>query len=328
MQIESLTSQLNGAIEQTSLADTVKRMKETCDKCNPISTVTCIANCNIWRMKNEFRDLHKKLKNADFMTSLFNALKNTKRLQVLEILSKNQTTISKLQQELKKPDHCQSQETIIEEYLEPLAEVGLAAREEDKYFATVLGRRLNDVIVRHCHFAELLPPHSQGQEEFVLAAIFEEPRAHETLERLIPPGNVARVLGRLQRTGLVTTTKENDYVFFFKTHRDPNKESLSPTERKTYESILDQGISARKLARTANISLRRTYKYLRRLKGKKLVFTREKPKVYALTDDGVRLARVLQRVQDLTREVFEVTARVFDDGETSQFAVTPFQTKS
>ena len=328
MQMESLTSQLNGTIEQTNLTNTLNRMKETCSKCNPISTVTCIADCNIWRMKNEFRDLHKKMKNKDFMTRLYNALKNTKRLQVLEILSKNHTTLSKLQQELKKPDHYHSQETIIKEYLDPLIEVGLAAHKGDKYFATVLGRRLNEAVMRHFHFAELLPPHSQCQEETVLAAIFGEPKTHEALERLIPPGNVARVLSRLQSTGLVSTKKENDYIFFFKTQRDLSKESVSPTEKKTYENILEEGISARRLAQAANISLRRTYKYLRRLKGKKLVFTREKPKVYALTDEGVRLASVLQRIQDLTREVFEVTAQVFDDGKTSEFVVASFQTKS
>jgi DNA-binding PadR family transcriptional regulator len=328
MQTESYTGSLNGTMEQTSLAETVKRMKETCNECNPLSTVTCIAGCNIWKMKNEFRDLHKKIKDTDFMARLLNALKNTKRLQVLDTLSKNHTTMGKLQQELKKPDRCHSQETIVEEYVGPLIEVGLAAHDGDKYFATVLGRRLNEVMMQYPYFVEVLPPHSKGHEETALAAIFKQPKTHDSLERLIPPGNVARVLSRLQSTGLVTTTEENDYVFFFKTQRDPNKEGFSPTEKKVYENIPEEGVSARRLARKASISLRRIYKYLRRLKGKKLIFARERPKLYALTDEGVRLAIVLQCIQDLTGEVFEATAQVVNDGKAGEFVVTTHQTKS
>jgi predicted transcriptional regulator len=278
-------------------------------------------------MKNEFRDLHKKIKDTDFMARLLNALKNTERLRALNTLSKNHTTMGNLQQELKKPNRCHSQETILEEYVGPLIEVGLAAQNEDKYFATVLGRRLNEVIIQYPYFARVLRPHSKGYEEAALAAIFKQPKTHETLERLIPPGNVARVLSRLQSTGLVTTTEENDYVFFFKTQRDPNKESFSPTEKKVYENIPQEGITARRLARKASISLRRTYKYLRRLKGKKLIFTRERPKLYALTDEGVRLAIVLQCIQDLTREVFKATAEVVNDDK-AEFVVTTHQTKS
>jgi predicted transcriptional regulator len=328
MQTESYTSSLNGTMEQTSLADTVKRMKETCNECNPLSTVTCIAGCNIWKMKNEFRDLHKKIKDTDFMARLLNALKNTKRLQALNTLSKNHTTIGKLRQELKKPNRYHSQETIVEEYVGPLIEVGLATHNGDKYFATVLGRRLNEVTMQYPHFAKVLPPHSKGHEETILAAIFEQPKTHETLERLIPPGNVARVLSRLHSKGLVTTTKENDYVFFFKTQRDPNKDGFSPTEKKIYESIPEEGISARRLAPKASISLRRTYKYLRRLKGKKLIFTRKRPKLYALTDEGTRLATVLQCIQDFTGEVFEATTQVVNDGKADEFVVTTNQTKS
>jgi hypothetical protein len=42
--------------------------------------------------------------------------------------------------------------------------------------------------------------------------------------------------------------------------------SFSPTEKRVYENILPYGISARQLAEKTEISLRRTCKYLRRLK--------------------------------------------------------------
>jgi predicted transcriptional regulator len=192
----------------------------------------------------------------------------------------------------------------------------------------MLGRRLIELTKRCPDFVEILPPHSEGYEETLLADLLKETMTHENLEKLIPSATVARVLGRLQAAGLITTTKENDHIFFFKTQRDPNKESFSPTERRVYESILEEGISARRLARRMNISLRRTYKYLRRLKGKKMIFTREKPKSYALTEKGIEVATVLQRVQNSIREVFEVAAQILNDGKSTNLVASAYQSKS
>jgi predicted transcriptional regulator len=315
-------------MEQASLVEIVKRMKETCNECTPISIMTCISGCSIWRMKNEFRDLHKKMEDADYVTRLLNALKNRKRLQVLETVSKNHTTISRLQQELKKLNHHHSQETIVEEYIGPLIDAGLAAHDVAEYSATLLGQRLSELTKRFPSFVEVLPRHSEGYDEMVLAALVRESKTHEALEELIPLGNVSRVLSRLESAGLVATSKENDYIFFFKTQREPNKESFSPTEKRVYENIHEEGIPARRLAERTDISLRRTYKYLRRLKGKKLIFTREKPKSYALTENGVQVATFLLGVQDLTREVLEASAQVLNGGRTSAFAATACDTES
>ena len=48
--------------------------------------------------------------------------------------------------------------------------------------------------------------------------------------------------------------------------------------------------------------MRRTYKILRSLKGKKLIFARKTPKVYGLTCNGEKFALVLQ---DLAKTVEE-----------------------
>ena len=311
----------NGTMGQTSLTDTVRRMEETCKNCNPLSMLTCIAGCSIWKLKNEFRGLHKKLQDPDFATHLLNALKNKRRLQVLEIISKGRISTSRLQQELGKLNHSHSQKTIIEEYIEPLVEVGLATQDQDKYFATLFGYRLNELTKRFHDIVDVLPPHSECYEETVLTALLSGPRIHEALEGVIPAGNVARVLSRLQSGGLVKTAKENDYVFFFKTQRNPNKEILAPTEKKVYGNITEDGISARRLAERTNIPLRRTYKYLRRLKGKKLVFTREKPKSYALTDEGVQAALALQSIRNLAKEVLEAAKQVLGERETRESAI-------
>ncbi len=322
METKNPADSANGTMGQTNLADTVRRMEETCKNCNPLSMLTCIAGCSIWKLKNEFRGLHKKLQDPDFATHLLNALKNKRRLQVLEIISKGRISTSRLQQELRKLNHCHSQKTIVEEYIEPLAEVGLSVQDQDKYSATLFGCRLNELTKHFQYIVDVLPPHSECYEETVLTTLLSGPRIHEALEGVIPAGNVARVLSRLQSGGLVKTAKENDYVFFFKTQRNPNKEILAPTEKRVYGNITEDGLSARRLAERTNISLRRTYKYLRMLKGKKLIFTREKPKAYALTDEGVQAALALQSIRNLAKEILEAAKQVLKERETKESMIT------
>jgi sugar-specific transcriptional regulator TrmB len=115
---------------------------------------------------------------------------------------------------------------------------------------------------------------------------------------------------------LIETPKERDYVFYFRSKRDPNKETLSSTERKVYDNISEEGISAKKLAEKTGISRRRTYKYLRRLKGKKMVFTRRTPKAYGLTDKGERLASLLHELQSLIEETWNFSEKIVN-GEKS-----------
>lgn len=289
-------------IQQTSLPETMKKMEETCNTCKPLSMLTCVTDCRIWKLKNESRELHKRMQNSNFVTDLLNTIKNRRRLQILQIISKGQYSINKLQQELKKLGHNHSQKTITEEYIAPLIEVELAHEAEGKYYATAFGSRLNEIVRSTQDIEELLPPHSECYEEKVLAALVDQPKTYEQFNGSISTRSIARVLSRLQTVGLVETNKEKDYVFFFKTQRNPNKEKLSPTENKVYQSITNDGISAKKLAQNAEISLRRTYKYLRRLKGKKLVFTREKPRTFALTVKGLQAAATLQRIHNLIAE--------------------------
>jgi len=48
--------------------------------------------------------------------------------------------------------------------------------------------------------------------------------------------------------------------------------------------------------------LRRTYKYVRGLKGKKLVFARKNPKNYSLSEKGERLAWLLNELDKIVEE--------------------------
>ena len=291
------------AQKPTSLADEVKEWEEECRGCHPISPTTCTTGCRIWSLKNEFRQLHGKMADSAFMIRLLNTLKNSRRLEILGIISRGEYSVDRLQQELKKLGYHHSQETIIGEYLIPLIQTGLAKETLNHYRATMFGRRLTELFRRFHDIGEVLPPHSECYEETTLVILRDEPKTYEDLEAVVPGKSVARVLHRLEKAGLVEATQDKDYVFFFRTKRDPAKADFSPTETRVYGNISMDGISARKLAEKAMISLRRTYKYLRRLKGKKMVFTRERPKSYALTPRGIELAVTIDDVHNVTREI-------------------------
>ena len=210
--------------------------------------------------------------NPNFIKDLFNVLKNETRLHILNAIAKGRYSASQLQQELKKAGYTHSQETINEEYLRPLMEVGLATQARNKYYTTMFGSRLTELLEIFPEFVNVLPAHSECYEETLLSALLSGPKNFQEVEALTPSKIASRVLKRLKTAGLIETSKLRDYVFFFQSKRDPKKETFSLTERKVYDSIPDEGISAKKLAEKTGLSVRRIYKYLRGLKGKKLAY--------------------------------------------------------
>jgi predicted transcriptional regulator len=123
---------------------------------------------------------------------------------------------------------------------------------------------------------------------------------------------VSRILKRLKSANLIRTPEEKEYVFFFRSRRDPRKENFSLTERRVYSSIPDEGISAKRLAKKARLSIRRIYKYLRGLKGKKLVFSRKTLKVFSLTDKGEELGSLLKEIQDIVDETWTCSEQILN----------------
>jgi len=249
--------------------------------------------------------------NPDYLKELYNVLKNETRLHILKSIGNGRYSVSQLQQELKKTGHSHSQDTINEEYLQPLMAVGLATESRDEYYATTFGGRLTEVLLEFPEFAEMLPAHSECYEEMLLRALLSGPKTFENIETIISSKIASRILKRLRQVGLIQTPEERDYIFFFRSKRDPNKESFSPTERRIYDAIPDEGISAGKLAKETELSMRRTYKYLRGLKGKKLIFVRRTPKAYGLTGKGEMLASVLQELQQIVNETWTSSQQVF-----------------
>ena len=296
--------------DNRDLAGMLRSLNAECRNCAPITPLECISRCQVYKLKNELRKFRETMDNPNYIKELFNVLKNETRLHILQAIVNGRYSVSQLQQELKKTGHSHSQDTISEEYLRPLMAVGLATEARDEYYATTFGGRLTELLGNFPEFVEMLPAHSECYEETILQSLLSGPKTFEAVEALISPKIASRILKRLRSAGLIETPMERDYIFFFKSKRDPNKENFTLTERRIYDAIPNEGISAGKLAKETGLSIRRTYKYLRGLKGKKLVFIRKTPKAYGLTCKGEKLASVLQELQQIVEETWSSSEQV------------------
>jgi predicted transcriptional regulator len=298
-------------------AEVIRILDEQCVKCTPLTPLECVSRCKTWKLKNELRRLNETMENPNFMKDLMNVLKNDTRLHILMTIGRGRYSVSKLQQELKKVGHLHSQDTIAEEYLGPLLEVGLAAEAQEQYYATTFGGRLTELIEQSDGIVNFLPAHSECYEEIILKALLGGPKTFEDINSLVSQKIVSRILKRLKTSELIETPEERDYIFFFRSKRNPDKETLSITEDRIYISIPEEGISAKKLSEKAVLSVRRIYKYLRRLKGKKLVFTRKTPKAYCLTTKGEKLASLLRELHNIVEETLSSSQLIVKHEENS-----------
>ena len=77
--------------------------------------------------------LCETMETPDFMKDLLNVLKNETRVAILQRIVKGRHSVGKLQQELKKEGYLHSRDTLIEEYIRPLLNVGVAAEAHDQF---------------------------------------------------------------------------------------------------------------------------------------------------------------------------------------------------
>ena len=306
-----LYSTRNG--ENHDLVSTLKSLDGECRNCAPITPLQCITRCQVYNLRNELRKLRETMDTPNYIKELFNVLKNQTRLHILKSIVNGRYSVSQLQQELKKTGHSHSQDTINEEYLQPLMSVGLATETRDEYYATTFGGRLTNLLGAVPEFAQMLPAHSECYEETLLRALLLGPKTFEDIDALISSNIASRILKRLRSASLIETPEERDYIFFFKSKRAPSKETFAVTERKIYEALPNKGIAARKLSQETGISIRGTYKYLRGLKGKKLVFIKRTPKVYGLTCKGEILASVLNALHQIVDETWSSSEQVINN---------------
>jgi DNA-binding HxlR family transcriptional regulator len=295
------------------LSETSKSLEAQCRNCTPITPIYCITRCKVYRLKNELRTVHLAMKDPDYLNELFNVLKNDVRFHILQTIANGRYRVNKIQQELNKTGHRISQHNIRDEYLHPLMSIGLAAEERNEYYATTFGSRIAEMLIDLPEFAKSLPTRSEGYEEALLKSLLSGPKTFGDIKALILPKTISRTLKRLRSTGLIKTRAKKDYIFFFKSRRDPDKDPFTCSERKIYEVIDLDGISAGMIAKKTGFSMRRTYKSLRSLKGKKLVFSRRMPKVYGLTYKGTKLASVLQELQQIVDDIWSSSEKVMQE---------------
>lgn len=249
--------------EGCSLAQTLQIMEERCKECSIITPMTCMEQCETWRVKKELRETRKKTSKDNHWPQLLNALKNKRRLAILNLLRRHTHSIENLQKRLKDFGYNHSQETIYQ-YLESLSKTGLIITNNDQTHLTLYGRKIIDIISKH-NFKGQLPTNSCGNEERIITSIYEGAKTRQDFKQLVNSTSLPRTLNRLLKLHLIQNNSPSDRIFYFRTKRPTYLENLSPTQKRICKKIPKAGISTRDLSKSVGINLRRTYKYLRNL---------------------------------------------------------------
>jgi DNA-binding HxlR family transcriptional regulator len=282
------------------LVDILSKADGFCQYCKPASPMQCVERCEIWRTKNEFLEMNGIFDRDKHIHNLLNAIKNSRRQTILNALSERPHGTKGLQEYLKSKGFQHSQRTILIEYVNPLIETGLAKRDGAKYRLTLYGVKFHQIL-SNFNIENLLPPHSRCYEEIVIKKLRNGAKSYAELSEFMIQKSLSRILKRLHETGLITRSATSEYMFYFRTKKVPKK-PFSPTEKRIYKSIPEDGISAGQLSNSVGINIRRTYKYLRKLRKRRLAFTRKKPRTYSLTTYGTEVADFLEETTKLVSD--------------------------
>lgn len=280
--------------EDESLLEVLRRARNQCENCRIVSPMICVEQCGVWKVKNEIFETKQIVKQKDHTIRLLNVLKNERRLKILDALMEHPLSLKELQEYLRRIGYQHSRSTIVNAYVKPLLKTGLINRERTSYRLTFYGKNIH-CILEEFFLKDLLPIHSRCYEEVVLRELKAGPKTFNELATMVPPKSLSRVLTRLRKKGLITKNPRSNYVFYHKIKGQP-RIKLSPTEKRMFEDIPKTGISAHNLSKKVGINLRRTYKYLRKLRNKKLVFALKMPRTYELTESGTGIAQLFNEV--------------------------------
>lgn len=282
------------ADEGCTLGQTLLVMEDRCRCCNAISPLLCLEECSTWEVKKELNQITNVISKPGHALRLLNAVKNRRRLEILRILRDRPLAISVLQKKLRSRGFRHSRKTV-RQYVKPLLQVGLVRENNKRFDLTIYGRKINDIAVMH-RFSGQLPPRSNGYEEKVVRSLLGGAKTRSELANGVPRKSLSRILKRLREAKLISGNSSSAHVFYFRTKRALSLERLTPTQKRICESIPQAGIPAPELSRLIGINLRRTYKYLRGLRGKKLLFRRNIPTRHELTSSGQAAAEFLEEI--------------------------------
>ena len=295
--------------EAKSLADVLMRAKDHCKDCKVTSPIVCMERCDVWRVKHEIHETEKIVSQTDHERLLFNALKNRRRLKNLEVLCQRSSSLKELQRALRESGFSHSRRTIVEAYLTPMLKAGLVKEEGGGFKVTFYGRKVHELLAGLSFGSDplsLLPFHSCCYEETVLKEL-AKPRTFNELATRVPKKSLSRILMRLRVKGLLVKSPRSDYVYYHCIKGKP-RVKLSPTEKRVFEAIPQAGIPIRQLYQVVGINLRRTYKYLRRLREKKLVFAIKISRTYELTAVGREIVNRLNEIENLAASTLNAPA--------------------
>jgi len=280
-----------------SLIQMLRVMEERCKDCSVITPITCMEQCETWKVKKELHETTQMLSRRNHWFILLNALKNRRRLTMLDILRKRPLSTEDLQRKLHDSKYFHSQKTI-QQYLKPLVNAGLVRKIDERFGLTLYGQKVFEAVKWH-NFEGQLPVNSGGNEERILRNLLEGAKTRDELFHSVLTNSLSRILKRLLKLNLIHSDSPSDRIFYFRTKRPTHMDHISPTQKKICASIPQAGISTRALSKLIGINLRRTYKYLRNLRGKKLVFRREVPHEFQLTEKGRKIAKFLEEIAEI-----------------------------
>jgi len=283
--------------EAETLADAIEKADNYCGNCKASSPMICVERCDVWRLKHEILETRRLIGESNHKRQLLNVLKNKRRLKVLDVLCERSLSAKELQRTLRESGFYHSRRTIAEAYLKPMIKVGLVREEGVLIKVTFYGRKIRDKLAQ-LDSMSLLPIHSCCYEEMVLKLLDSEPKTFNELALNVPLKSLSRILMRLRAKGLLVKSSLTDHVFYHRVERN-RKIRLSPTEERVFEAIPQTGISVRQLTKVVGISLRRTFKYLRRLREKKIVFAFKVRRNSELTVEGRKIVNALDEIEKL-----------------------------
>ncbi len=282
--------------KNTTLDEVYQQADNYCKTCRTPSPMICVEECELWKVKNEFLQLNGFVGEKTHIHMLLNAIKNNRRSAILNLLAQRSQNKREIQKQLKMHKYLHSCSTI-EEYMKLLLQTGLVREENGIYTLTIYGRKIQDAL-KKLGASDSLPTHSRCYEEMVLKTLIDGPKTQDELLTFLPKRSFSRIMRRLRERGLIARIKRSSYVSYFKTKRGTRRK-LSPTERRVFNAIPPSGISPQNLSKDVKITLRRTYKYLRKLGDKDLVHRQPIPLAFELTSEGNRSACFLEDITKL-----------------------------